>query len=216
MKRTAVTEVVAGVPYMTAEQGHKVYTHIVDNRLTSILELGTYHGVSTCYLAAAVDELSGGSVVTIDRGSAKGLEPNVDQLLAKLGLSQVATAIYAERSFTWELRRLLAMDPRPTFDFAYLDGGHTWDVTGFAFYLVDQLLEPGGWLLFDDLHWTIENSPAVSNEPWAKALSPEERSAEQINDVFNLLVAGSGRYDTRVDGSWGWAQKKVGVTASSS
>ena len=56
---------------------------------------------------------------------------------------------------------LESADP-PEFDFVFLDAGHTWDVTGFAFFLVDRLLRPGGWLLFDDLNWSVTKSRSVS------------------------------------------------------
>ena len=29
---------------------------------------------------------------------------------------------------------------------------------GFAFFLVDRLLAPGGWMVFDDMDWTFASS----------------------------------------------------------
>ena len=55
----------------------------------------------------------------------------------------------------------------PTFDLVYLDGGHTWDATGFAFFLVDKLLRSGGWLIFDDIYWTINRSKRLKDTEFA-------------------------------------------------
>jgi hypothetical protein len=100
---------------------------------------------------------------------------------------------------------LTAKSP-PSWDFVFLDAGHTWDVTGFAFFLVDRMLNLGGWLLFDDLNWSIASSSSLSGDYWDK-LPQEEREAQQVGMVFDLLVAGDHRYETRIDGNWGWAQK---------
>ncbi len=208
MKFDPVADIVDGIPHMSRRNGRRVYDHVIQNELHRVLELGTHHGVSTCYLGAAVDELGGGSVVTMDRLIAKNLEPNVEELLARTGLSHVVTAIYAERSFTWNLREMLAQPEPPQFDFVFLDGGHTWDVTGFSFFLVDRLLAPGGWLLFDDIQWSLAKSPSVRDKPETKALPEEERNAEQVGDVFRILVERDPNYVTRLDGNWGWAQKR--------
>ncbi len=201
---------VDGVPHIRKSAGRRLYDFVVEHELRSVLELGTSHGVSTCYLAAAVDELGEGRVVTLDRRIAESLEPNVFELLARTQLSQHVDVILAERTFTWELRRLLDQPSPPQFDFVFLDAGHTWDVTGFAFFLVDRMLKPGGWMLFDDLNWSIAKSPSLSGGQWAR-YSEEEREAEQVRMVVDTLVQGDGRYETHYDGNWGWAQKLTDV-----
>jgi predicted O-methyltransferase YrrM len=203
-----VATIVDGLPHMRKLAGTRIYDHVLEHQLRRVLELGTYHGVSTCYLGAAVDEIDG-HVTTIDRLSALDLEPNVNDLLERTGLTDRVTTIFAENSFTWELKRMLESADPPQFDFVFLDAGHTWDVTGFAFFLVDRLLSPGGWLLFDDLNWSITNSPSVSEAPWTMAMSQEERDSCQIEAVFDLLVARDERYDCRRQGNWGWAQKAL-------
>ena len=210
----SVANIVDGHPHMSKRRGREVYDHILEHRSRNILELGTYHGVSTCYLAAAVDELGSGRVTTMDRRGAVRLEPNVHTLLDDCALASTVEVIMAHRSFTWELKKVLERPQRPQFDFVFLDAGHTWDVTGFAFFLVDQLLKPGGWLLFDDLNWSVATSPSVSQQSWAKEFSDEERNAQQVRDVFDVLVARDPRYETRIDGNWGWAQKVDGARRS--
>jgi predicted O-methyltransferase YrrM len=205
-----VEAAVAGVRYMTTAQGRRVYEFIVRHRLARVLELGFAHGKSTCYFAAAVDELGGdGHVVTMDRTSAKKRSPNIHQLLDKTGLTDRVTPVFAETSYTWDLMRLLDQDPQPRFDFVYLDGGHTWDVTGYGFLLVDRLLNPGGWVLFDDLDWTIAGSAGLRDADWARQLPEEQRTTPQVRKVFELLVATHPGYDNiRERDGWGWARKR--------
>ncbi len=118
------------------------------------------------------------------------------------------TPVFAGSSYTWELMRLLEQDPLPRFDFAYIDGGHTWDVSGFGFLLVDRLLAPGGWVLFDDLDWTLGGSPSMRKTDWVKALPEEERTTPQVRKVFEVLVRTHPDYiDVHEHGGWCWARK---------
>lgn len=210
MKFDEVNTPIAGVPYMKPTRGRQVYDHLIRYRLGRILELGFAHGKSTCYLAAAADELGGDAhVLTMDKRTALDRDPDIRQLLDKTGLAGRVTPVFAETSFTWELMKLLEQTPRPRFDFVYLDGGHTWDITGFTFFLVDQLLAPGGWLLFDDIDWTIAKSAGLRNAGWAQQLPEEQRSTPQVRKVFELLVQQHPEYvDIREDGGWGWARKE--------
>ena len=181
-----VAAIVDGVPHMPKSHGRRIYDHVVENRLHHVMELGTAHGVSACYLGAAVDELGAGKVVTIDKKSALNLQPNIFDLKQQTGLGKLIVPLIAERSFTWELKRFLEQPEPPSFDFVFLDAGHIWDVTGFAFFLVDRMLRVGGWLLFDDLHWSVESSSARDSS-WARRLPQEEREARQVAAVFDTL-----------------------------
>lgn len=209
MRFEEVADIVDGHPHMRRRAGRKVYDHVVRTDARRVLELGTFHGVSTCYLAAAVDELGSGRVVTMDRVGAERLDPNVFELLDRTGLGDRVDVVLAQRSYTWELKRLLEQDPRPRFDFVFLDAGHVWDVTGFAFFLVDLMLVPGGWLLFDDLDWSYATSPSLSAKESTMSIPAEERESRQVKAVFETLVARHGGYRTRTEGNWGWAQKSL-------
>ena len=52
----AVARAVAGVPFMSPEQGRLVYDHVRATRPDAVLELGTAHGVGAAYLAAALED----------------------------------------------------------------------------------------------------------------------------------------------------------------
>ena len=205
-----------GLPFISSDRARSLYDFVIENECRDILELGFAHGKSSCYLGAAVQELGSGSVLTMDLAKARQRSPNIETLLEQTGLSEWVRPIYANRSFTWELMKVIEAATvdgrcRPRFDFCYLDAGHTWDVTGFGFFLVEKLLRPGGWLLFDDLRWTMANSPNPSVREQAARVGEEEATTAQVGKVFSLLVEQhTGFGNLRVDkGNWGWAQKRT-------
>ena len=207
---------VGGRAATTPKAGRLLYEFVRRSGAQHVLELGFAHGNSTCYMAAALDEAGVGSILTIDRESAYSREPNINALLDRAGLSRYVTPVFAHNSYNWELMRLLQLyreghRTRPVFDFVFIDGAHTWEVDGFAFFLVDKLLKPGGWLLFDDVHWTMAASPTVRNSERVRALPDEEKNTPQIMRVFSLLTMQHPGYsDFTVKGNWAWAYKNPG------
>lgn len=187
-----------------------MYEFIMRARPRRILELGFAHGVSACHMAAALDELGGARhVVTIDTRHALQRRPPITELLARCELGHLVTPIFADTSYTWELMRMLGKDPPPSFDFVYVDGAHRWDPDGFAFLLADRMLAPGGWMLFDDLDWTLAESPSLRDEEWVRELPAEQRTTPQVRRIFDLLVRTHPDYtDVQEDNGWGWARKK--------
>ncbi|TMC01342.1 MAG: class I SAM-dependent methyltransferase, partial [Chloroflexi bacterium] len=152
-----------------------------------------------------------GLVTTIDRRTG----PDVRPLLARAGLDRFVDAIRAEHSYTWELMRLIEAHTvggrcRPPFDLCFVDGAHSWDTDGFAFFLVEKLLRPGGWIVFDDLDWAYANATdlAPPDAELAALMSGEARSTTQVSRVFELLVRQHPAMDVvRVYGRRGWARK---------
>lgn len=199
--------------YMRHPQAKIMRKLIIRHDARDILEIGFYHGKSSAYFAAILEDLGRGHLVTFDMKNARTREPNIEQVLSTLGLSHRVTPIFAERSYTWELARMIRSSPRPQFDLCYFDGGHTWDATGFGFALVDLLLRPGGWIVFDDLGWTIEAALKDRPKPpktWL-ACSPDERATPAVDLVFDLLVPHLGYVDRRIinNGRWGLARKPL-------
>lgn len=208
MKLEEVARTVDGIPWMKPHEARHITSLIAEHKPQHILELGFKHGVSSCYMAGALQENGGGHLTTIDLKSAEALSPNVDELLEKLGLSEYATVYYEETSYTWRLMEMLERSPRPQFDLCYLDGAHNWDTDGLAFFLVDKLLAENALLILDDLDWSYARSPTLQDEPWVKAMPREQYEMQQIRKVFDLLVCEHPAYtDFRVDHGWGMARK---------
>jgi predicted O-methyltransferase YrrM len=199
------------LPYMTTRQAAFLGTLIKREGLGDLLELGTFHGKSTAYMAAVLEALGRGRLVTIDRVNVNTKHPNVYEILAELGLSHRVQVYLEPRSLTWRLMRLIEEHRDPCFDFCYFDGGHSWDVTGYAFFLVDRLLKPGGWIIFDDLDWTYERmiKPGEPLPNFLSGMPEEERRTAQIGKVWDLLVSRSPGYEGHeVIGNWGVARKR--------
>ena len=193
MKFETVAARLDGLKFTQPREGRELYDFILRNAVQSILEIGFHHGVSTCYMAAALHEQGRGHIITLDQFGSRDKDPNLPELLAEFGLSDYVTPVFAERSYTWELYKLLAADPRPTFDFCFHDADHTWDTTSLAFFCMDKMLRPDGWMLFDDYGFTIEGSKSAMRQKRGK-WPREERQTPAVAEVFRLLVAEHGDY----------------------
>jgi predicted O-methyltransferase YrrM len=210
-----VADRLGGIKFTTPENGRLLHDFILDNRIEDILEIGFHHGVSTCYLAAALAERGSGHIITLDHRISRDKDPNLPQLLDEFGFSEYATPVFAERSYTWELYRLLAETStdrlsRQQFDFMFHDADHTWDGTSLAFFLGDLMLRPGGWMLFDDYKWTIQASRSAMNQDRGK-WPEEERRTPAVKQVFRLLIEPHPDYREPIltnNGNWAWVQKR--------
>lgn len=214
-----VAKAVEGIPNMTRDRARRVYDHLIATEGRNILELGTAHGVSAAYMAAAVESL-GGRVTTVDHVVATQLRsPQPVEVIERAGLSdRIERVLIEDSSYTWWLKEQIIANTgpdgncRPVYDFVYIDGAHNWTIDGFAFFLTEQLLRPGGWLLLDDLAWSYGASTSSfgpGQGPNALGLSEAERQVPHIGLVFDLLVCRHpGFSNFRVeDDDWGWAQK---------
>jgi len=221
MRFEDVSERVAGVPFMSPEFGRRIYDHVQATRPGRVLELGTAHGVSACYVAAALEANGSGSIVTVDHGGAR-YEPSPEAVIDRAGLAELVTVVREHSSYNWFLKQQVEQHSdsngncKPIYDFVFLDGSHNFDIDGLAVVLIEKLLRPGGWLLLDDLEWTYEQNPWVAPELWPDGnarpfgpLSEQQRRAPQIRPVFELIVKQhpSFTHFIREDEWYGWAQK---------
>ena len=199
-----IKELVGSLPHMNLRKATAMTQFIQKHNINSILELGFCYGVSTCYMAEALQNKSPSSIVTIDLHSAQKRQPNIEDLLDKCSLSEVVEFYYEPTSYNWRLMKFIESGDK-TFDLCYIDGGHDWYNTGYAFFLVDKLLNPGGWLIFDDLDWSMKDI----DKPWALKRPPEEKNTAQVRKVWELLVKQHSNYHNfSEEYDWGYAQKK--------
>jgi len=73
--------------------------------------------------------------------------------LAGFDVSRIKFASNAVGTYAWTLFDMLV--DREMFDLIYLDGHHTFYVDLPAFTLVHHLLRPGGYIMVDDIQWTL-------------------------------------------------------------
>ena len=197
--------------FMNLEQATLLDGFLKEHRLTRCLELGFFHGKSSAFIAATLSEIGEGHLVTIDRRNALEREPNINQVLEAMDLQDWVTVSYEQRSYNWRLKQMLEQDNPPTFDFCYIDAAHTWDDTGLAFFLVDKMLEPGGWMLFDDLDFQYEAlMPKKGKVPeYLARMGREEREAKQVRSVWEVLVKQHpGYHEFKEHGRWAFARKR--------
>jgi predicted O-methyltransferase YrrM len=203
-----IAEATSGTGYMTLEKGQLMTELILQHKPKRVLELGFAHGVSTCYIAAALQRAGGGHLVSIDTTAAKNRRPHAEELLKRCSLESFVSLTHEERSYTWGLKRLLEKDSPEPFDLCFIDGAHTWDADGLAFFLVDMMLAEEGWIVFDDYDWCYATSPSLKNRATTLELPMEEQVSKQIAAVFELLVKRHPAYGKfRVDRGWAFTQK---------
>ncbi len=212
MKFDQVRQIVGATPYMAMDEAWELYHFILDQAPRRLLELGHAHGVSSLYMAAALDELGEGTLDTVDLATSAARVPNIEDLLAKSGLSRLVRVCREQNSYTWFLKKQIEVHAEPIYDFCFVDGPKNWTVDGLAFFLVDRLLRDNGWILFDDYGWT--HAKHVGREATdgisVRSLSEDEINTPQIEAVFRLLVMRHPAYSNfkLQDGWWAWAQKR--------
>jgi predicted O-methyltransferase YrrM len=208
--------VVAGLPYMSAHQGRRVYDHVRATRPLMVLELGTGHGVSAAYIAAGLADNEAGHLTTIDFERPRP-DPNPESVLARAGVADRVTVIRRYSSYTWWLKKQIENrsdadgNCRPMYDFIYIDGAKNWNIDGLAVVLAEKLLRPDGWLLLDDLDWTYDLHPdrPATDGIVHRDLSRSERREPHMRAVWDLLVRQHPAFTELIvqDDWWGWAHK---------
>lgn len=205
-----VEKLFENVPYMRSSQAKILADLIASEGARDIIEIGFYQGKSSAYIAAILEDLGEGSLSTFDLASAQQHSPNIETLLEKTGLSHRVSIFYSKRSYTWELQRLINAPVRPSFDFCYFDGGHTWDTSGLGVTLIDMLLRPGGLILLDDMDWSISKSPHYrKNAHQSKKYDQDEKDARPVRLIWDTILPHLGYEHVREypDQGWGLARK---------
>lgn len=122
-------------------------------------------------------------------------------------------------TYAWTLFDLMRSGRR--FDVVYLDGHHTFYVDLPAFVLADRLLEPGGWLLVDDIRWTLAALRQTLTRQFSawrfyhrqydwSVYTGEQRSIPHVGLIAEALLIrelGYGLDETRSTPYW-WALRK--------
>jgi predicted O-methyltransferase YrrM len=204
-------------PSTTEPAGSFLQAFVRRPDVSDVLELGFDQGVSTAYLAGALEDKDAGFVTTIDRPASLAKRPNIEAVLRHVGVRDQVQPL-VETSYNWALMRLLdrqLTDPKAgrreidaCFDFCFIDGAHSWETDALAFSLVDRLLRPDRWLVFDDLDWTFASSPSLRDSDQVAAMTDEQRQTPQIRKVVELLVSTRPDYELHYVGRYALAYKR--------
>jgi predicted O-methyltransferase YrrM len=216
VKFEAAREIVGATPYLAPDEGRVLYDHILKTAPRDCLELGHAHGVSTIYMAAALHELGRGRIDTVDLETAVEREPNLETLLKGSELAPLVRIYREKNSYNWFLKTRIERHSEnghcvPCYDFCFFDGAKNWTIDGLAFFLVDKLLRPDGWLLFDDLKWFYGKvrGREASDGVTLRSLSEAEINEPHVEAIFRTLVMQHpdyGNFEIQ-DDWWAWAQK---------
>ena len=211
-----VQQYVGNVPYMRMQEALIFYDLIMAHELRSILQLGVGHGVSTAYLAGAIEQIGSGCVTTIDLETAKNRSPNLKEIISACGLQGRVEMFFEPATFNSKLMMLLEERICRRFDLCYIESGHTWTEVGLAFCLLRYLLRPGGWVVLNDIPYTFRTSRNhISSR--VLQLPEEEQVTPQVERVFTLLVMRDNNFDTfRRIGRFGFARKRDQTSPDSS
>jgi predicted O-methyltransferase YrrM len=110
--------------------------------------VGLGFGISTLYILGAMRESGGERLI--------GMDPaQYDSHWRGGGLHNIRRAGYEElyefRGSTSQEVLAMMAGQRQRIQFAFVDGWHTFDHTLVDFFYIDQMLEPGGIVVFDDV-----------------------------------------------------------------
>jgi predicted O-methyltransferase YrrM len=198
------------VLFLLAEgTAREIYDCVVATDAKAPLELGTGYGTTTCIIAAALDEIGGGTVTTVDNIERNPISVNV--LARHTGLSNYIEPVRGD--YVEYLRRRRQQKPMPLIDFCFLDGAHEWDPDAVAAYFVGTLLRPGGWFVLDDLDFKLRGCQPDWEHVFADR-SEEELDANQVRQVYDQVVCmrqDFGDFTVADGGRTGWARKVAGV-----
>jgi SAM-dependent methyltransferase len=88
--------------------------------------------------------------------------------------------------YHFELACGVAENRLPSFDLAYIDGGHVFHLDAPATCVLKELCKPGGYMIFDDYHWSLAKSPTLN--PGKRSATALEYDARQIEVCHVKLV----------------------------
>lgn len=145
-----------GVTRISLKQGAMLNKLMRTHSVERSLEVGFAFGFSTIWMLDALQSKNNSLHTAID--------PFEKTWWSGVGLHQVQR-LGTETKFSWKndlsihvLSDLIRETAK--FDFIYIDGNHRFDDVIVDFYLSDQVLKPGGLLVFDDM-WMPSIQTAV-------------------------------------------------------
>lgn len=218
MKFKEVYKLIGDVPCSDEDSCRILYDFIMEQKPARCLELGCAWGKTACVIGAALQEMGQGRLDTLDLELIRSFEPNVFENVKKCRLEDYVFPSLSQVSYTWQLMKLVQSSTKagicaPIYDFTFLDGAHTWEADSSAFFLATKLLKPGGWMLFDDVMWTINSSEHAKTLPEFANVPDDFRSLSHVERIVELLVKQSTDYEeVFCRDNWAWARKNTADT----
>ena len=134
-----------------ADEGLFLQEIIAKIHPSNSIEIGCAYGISSLYICDALSQFGAGARHTI-------LDPFQTAQWESIGILNIERAGFAKMvrfipEFSHRgLPKLGADDEK--FQFAFIDGQHTFDYVFVDFFYIDQMLDVGGVIVFDDLGYS--------------------------------------------------------------
>lgn len=221
MKFGRVKEKVKGIPFIGDSNAKVLYDFIIKNKPKMVLELGIAHGTASCYIAAALDEIGEGKLVSVDLLDVKDyFNPSIEKQLTDLNLNHYVEIHRMKSGYNWFLHDEIKSCSEnkdktciPKYDLIIIDGPKNWTIDSSSFFLSDKLLKENGWIIWDDYNWTYADANASRSATDGishRSFSEVELTIPHIREIFHLLVMQHPDYGDFIiqdEGDWVWAKK---------
>ena len=214
---------ISHLPFIDAKNARILFDFIRENNLKNVLELGIAHGKSSCYIAAALENIENSSLTCVDLlAVADHFQPSAEQLFEKFGFNVDVHRM--ESGYNWFLHDEIKKQTdgnkacKPKYDLIIIDGPKNWTIDTSSFFLCEKLLNQNGWIVWDDYHWTYakaNESRDSTDGITHRQLSEQELTTPHIKEIFELCVLQHpqfGNFRVYEDSDWAWAQKSNATT----
>jgi len=98
-KITSITEKYANLPYMKHDQALLMREIIQQNKFKNLCELGHFHGKSSIYLGAILEEQGFGKLTTFDVTWSEKLTPRIHNLINEFSLEEYVTPVVTTEGY---------------------------------------------------------------------------------------------------------------------
>jgi predicted O-methyltransferase YrrM len=176
------------VTSISAEEGDFLWRLVRDNGYQKTIEIGCALGISSLYICDAAASGSGAAHVAVD--------PFQSTQWQNLGVRNVQAR--GTKNFTLieevsELALPRLLGQKETFDFAFIDGWHTFDHTLVDFFYLNRMVRVGGMIAFDDANWPAVTKVLryLSHYPAYEVILPGGSGAKATKRGFQRALLGA-------------------------
>jgi len=102
-------------------------------------------------------------------------------------------------SYVWSLAKIYLeahtqSNAVELFDAVYLDGAHTFPVDAPAACLLKEMVKIGGYLVFDDVKWSLASSPTMNTPAVRAQYSDEQMDARHVEMIVDVFMRTDARF----------------------